>query len=256
MKRINSSRPAVAGVVLLITLAAGVAGSSPAPAAKEHQVLALSRRFATGSGPGCEVRGTKELQIDAGDSVAWTNCSAEAHTVTFDDGESDVTIVPGQRTTRAFPSPGTFSYFCRIHLNNGMEGVVFVRRPAASSGASSPPPPPATTATTRARSSSPSPSPSPTTAAPAPAGIPTTAPAPEVEIAAALTPGGPLTSSTTTTETTADRARLASEEDLATERAGSPGLRALAWLALAASSVATLVSAHRWSTRTRGRTPA
>lgn len=251
MKRIEGSRHVVAGFVFLIMLAAGVAGSSPAPAAKEHQVLALSRRFATGSGPGCAVRGTKELQIDAGGSVAWTNCSAEAHTVTFDDGESDVTIVPGQRTARAFPAPGTFSYFCRIHLNNGMEGVVTVRQPATSGGSSSPPPPPATTATTRARSSSPSPSPAaPGTAAPVPATA--TVPLPAGEVASPLTPGGPLTSSTTTAEATDDGPRLASEDDLATERAGSPGLRALAWLALAVVSVATLVTAHRWSTRTRG----
>lgn len=254
MNATRSRRRATAGLLLMVVMVAGVAGSSPAPAAKEHQVLALSRRFATGSGPGCEVRGTKQLQIAPGDSVAWTNCSAEAHTVTFDDGESDATILPGQRTTRAFPAPGTFSYFCRIHLNNGMEGVVTVQSPTAAGG-SSPPPPPASTATTRARNASPTPTTSAPGAVPPPGPTDTTLPAFAGDQAAPVAPGGPLTSSTTQPRTE-ERPRILSEYELEAERATSPGLRLLAWLALAAASVATVVSGHRWSKRRTPPSPA
>ncbi|MCF3103209.1 plastocyanin [Streptomyces roseoverticillatus] len=70
----------------------------------------------------------RDLVINAGDSVAWTNQDSITHTATsdasplvWDTGD----ILPGQTSPPvAFQALGTFPYHCRIHP--GMKASVLV----------------------------------------------------------------------------------------------------------------------------------
>ena len=72
------------------------------------------------------------ITVPAGGSVKWTNDSAVAHTVTFtdalripsDNGTFNKRVEPGASVTRAFPTAGTYAFFCMIHP--GMQGTVTV----------------------------------------------------------------------------------------------------------------------------------
>ncbi|HEX9318206.1 MAG TPA: cupredoxin family copper-binding protein [Nitrososphaeraceae archaeon] len=73
------------------------------------------------------------IEINAGDSVTWTNDDNEVHTVTsgsqdasnigqeFDSG----TLASGQSFTHKFDKPGTYEYFCSFH--ESMTGKVIVK---------------------------------------------------------------------------------------------------------------------------------
>lgn len=79
--------------------------------------------------------GVCDTSITAGDTVLWTNNGTLPHTVTecgpaftpcpqsggFDSG----TLTNGQTFSRAFPTPGTYEYWCSIH-GNAMRGRVIV----------------------------------------------------------------------------------------------------------------------------------
>src|SRR3990172_6520728 len=79
--------------------------------------------------------GVCDTNITAGDTVLWTNNGTLPHTVTecgpaftpcpqsggFDSG----TLTNGQTFSRAFPTPGTYEYWCSIH-GNAMRGRVIV----------------------------------------------------------------------------------------------------------------------------------
>lgn len=64
-------------------------------------------------------------EVNPGDSVAWTNIDAEAHTATgpgFDTGA----IQPGETSQRrVFSTPGTYEYHCTIHPH--MKGTLVVK---------------------------------------------------------------------------------------------------------------------------------
>jgi plastocyanin len=87
--------------------------------------------------------GTAPVQVDArnlafspagasvqvGQSVTWTNRDTVDHTVTSGaprspDGRFDQLLHPGESFTFAFTQAGTYSYFCRIHVNMGMSGSI------------------------------------------------------------------------------------------------------------------------------------
>jgi aldose sugar dehydrogenase len=73
------------------------------------------------------------IEINAGDSVTWTNDDDDIHTVTsgcsegptigrdFDSG----TLASGESFTHKFDNPGTFEYFCSFH--ESMTGKVVVK---------------------------------------------------------------------------------------------------------------------------------
>ena len=73
------------------------------------------------------------ININAGDSVAWTNNDNDIHTVTSgsDEGPSigkefdSGTLGEGQSFTHKFENPGTYEYFCSIHPS--MVGEVIVK---------------------------------------------------------------------------------------------------------------------------------
>jgi len=72
----------------------------------------------------------ESLSVKAGTTVIWTNHDDIAHTITSgvpghptaDFASGDKTL--GQAFTHAFPTPGTFTYFCSNH--NSMRGEVKV----------------------------------------------------------------------------------------------------------------------------------
>jgi len=116
-------------------------------------------------------RGTQYVQpritVAVGDTVSWVYESSPpgspGHTVTFEDKDlnpgcppqlggliNDCQRSPGQRVSRTFNAPGTYSYYCKIHQNQGMVGLVVVTAATTSSSTA----PKSSTTTTTARSSS------------------------------------------------------------------------------------------------------
>jgi plastocyanin len=56
------------------------------------------------------------LQVNAGDSVTWTNTGSQAHTVTASDGSFDSGLIqPGDMFNLTFSTPGTYTYACTPH---------------------------------------------------------------------------------------------------------------------------------------------
>ena len=78
----------------------------------------------------------KDITINVGDTVTWTNSDAQGHTATADGGSFDTgTIGNGTSKTVTFSTAGTFAYHCSIHA--AMIGGVTVQ--AAAAGATNPP---------------------------------------------------------------------------------------------------------------------
>jgi len=56
------------------------------------------------------------LSVPSGTTVTWTNQDDVTHTVTADDGKSfDGSLNPGQTFQFTAVTPGTYTYFCRLH---------------------------------------------------------------------------------------------------------------------------------------------
>jgi plastocyanin len=62
--------------------------------------------------------------VKAGGTVVWTNNDVVAHTVTFTDAANSPILNRGDKFSRTFTSPGTYSYICSIHPF--MHGTVVV----------------------------------------------------------------------------------------------------------------------------------
>jgi plastocyanin len=67
----------------------------------------------------------KVIEVDAGESVTWTNDDNFTHTVQV-DGEEDHRVERGESISIAFEEPGTYHYVCTLHSQD-MEGEVVVR---------------------------------------------------------------------------------------------------------------------------------
>lgn len=68
----------------------------------------------------------KRVTIQRGDKVTWKNVEGR-HTVTFRKGSFDKTISGDERVSKRFKRKGTFRYFCRFHIAQGMKGKVIVK---------------------------------------------------------------------------------------------------------------------------------
>jgi plastocyanin len=105
------------------------------------------------------------ITVAVGDTVSWVYESSPpgsvGHTVTFGDRDlnpncppqlvfNDCQRSPGQKVSRTFTTPGSYSYYCKIHQNQGMVGLVVVTAATSSSSTA----PNSSTTTTTARSSS------------------------------------------------------------------------------------------------------
>jgi plastocyanin len=102
-------------LLALILLAAGCGGSeSSAPVATTEVQMAKSYRF-----------DPKTIEIEAGDTVTWTNADNFTHTVQV-DGQEDHKVERGESVSIAFDTPGTYHYVCTLHKRD-MDGEVIVK---------------------------------------------------------------------------------------------------------------------------------
>ncbi|MFG2472959.1 plastocyanin/azurin family copper-binding protein [Streptomyces canus] len=143
--------------------AAAAAEVQPAAAAKaDYQVDIMSYKFGDG----------KQLVVEAGQTVQWTNHDSAPHTVTttkapvaFDSG----TLKQGQSWSYTFTKVGTYEYYCAVHPDM----VSSVKVVAASGGGGGTTPAPTPTATP---TGTPTATPTATPTSTPPAGTPTAAP--------------------------------------------------------------------------------
>lgn len=101
--------------VMAVLVATAIVGLPASAAAATLPVSVQFSAFAPG-----------QQDILPGDTIEWENVSERRHTVTADDGSFDSgDLFGGQKFTRTFDSPGTFTYHCTVH--DGMTGEINVR---------------------------------------------------------------------------------------------------------------------------------
>jgi plastocyanin len=114
----SSNRFLLLSVALLAagSLAAGCGGSGEAaePVATTEVAMVKSYRF-----------DPKTIEIEAGDTVTWTNDDNFTHTVRV-DGQEDHNVEQGESVSIRFDTPGTYHYVCTLHSKD-MDGEVIVR---------------------------------------------------------------------------------------------------------------------------------
>lgn len=110
------SLPALLAALAAILFAAGCggAGESGEPVATTQVAMAKSYRF-----------DPKTIEIEAGQTVTWTNEDNFTHTVQIDARE-DHEVGPGERVSIEFDAPGTYEYVCTLHRQD-MDGTVIVK---------------------------------------------------------------------------------------------------------------------------------
>jgi plastocyanin len=103
--------PAVAAAALV---AAGCGGSgTDEPVAATEVEMVKSYLFEP-----------KAIQVEAGDTVTWTNEDNFTHTVQV-DGQEDHRVGRGESVSITFDEPGTYDYVCTLHRQD-MDGTVIV----------------------------------------------------------------------------------------------------------------------------------
>jgi plastocyanin len=101
--------------VAAVILAAGCGGEKEStPVATTDVKMAKSYRFEP-----------KAIQINAGETVTWTNDDNFTHTVQV-DGRQDHEVGRGESVSIAFDEPGTYHYVCTLHERD-MDGTVIVK---------------------------------------------------------------------------------------------------------------------------------
>jgi plastocyanin len=106
--------PAVA-VLAATVVAAGCGGTgSTAPVATTAVSMAKSYRF-----------DPKTIEINAGQTVTWTNNDNFTHTVKV-DGMDDHKVGRGDSVSIRFDNAGTYHYVCTLHSKD-MHGTVIVK---------------------------------------------------------------------------------------------------------------------------------
>jgi plastocyanin len=105
-----------AAVVLVATVVpAGCGGTGTSePVATTKVSMAKSYRF-----------DPKTIEINAGDTVTWTNNDNFTHTVKV-DGQEDHKVGRGDSVSIKFDKPGSYHYVCTLHSKD-MDGTVVVR---------------------------------------------------------------------------------------------------------------------------------
>ncbi len=96
-------------------LAAGCGGEgSSTPVATTEIEMVKSYRF-----------DPKAIEIEAGETVTWTNNDNFTHTVQV-DGQGDHKVEKSESVSIEFSTPGTYHYVCTLHSRD-MEGEVIVK---------------------------------------------------------------------------------------------------------------------------------
>ena len=101
--------------LLVAVIAAGCgSGESSTPVATTDVTMAKSYRF-----------DPKVIEIEAGQTVTWTNEDNFTHTVQV-DGQEDHKVERGESVSITFDQPGTYHYVCTLHSRD-MDGEVIVK---------------------------------------------------------------------------------------------------------------------------------
>jgi plastocyanin len=104
----------VSAMLAVTVVAAGCGGTgSTAPVATTAVSMAKSYRFAP-----------KTIEINAGQTVTWTNNDNFTHTVKV-DGMDDHKVGRGDSVSITFHKAGTYHYHCTLHSKD-MHGTVIV----------------------------------------------------------------------------------------------------------------------------------
>ena len=102
-------------LLALILFAAGCGSSeSTEPVATTEVQMAKSYRF-----------DPKTIEIEAGETVTWTNADNFTHTVQV-DGQGDHKVERGESVSISFDTAGTYHYVCTLHKRD-MDGEVIVK---------------------------------------------------------------------------------------------------------------------------------
>ena len=104
--------PAVAAAAVF---AAGCGGSGTSePVAATEVEMVKSYRF-----------DPKVIEVEAGQTVTWTNDDNFTHTVQV-DGQKDHKVEQDESVSITFDTPGTYHYVCTLHRQD-MDGEVIVQ---------------------------------------------------------------------------------------------------------------------------------
>jgi plastocyanin len=104
---------AVASAAALVAAGCGGSAESGQPVATTEVEMVKSYRF-----------DPKVIEVEAGESVTWTNEDNFTHTVQV-EGQEDHKVGQGESVSIAFDTPGTYSYVCTLHSRD-MDGEVIV----------------------------------------------------------------------------------------------------------------------------------
>ena len=105
--------PAVA-VMALVVVGCGSSGKSSEPVATTEVSMAKSYVFEP-----------KTIEVEAGETVTWTNDDNFTHTMQV-DGQEDHKVEQGESVSITFDTPGSYHYVCTLHEQD-MEGDVIVK---------------------------------------------------------------------------------------------------------------------------------
>jgi plastocyanin len=101
-------------VVAVTVIAAGCGGARESePVATTEVTMVKSYRF-----------DPKTIEIQAGETVTWTNEDNFTHTVEV-EGQGDHKVGRGESASVTFDKPGTYDYVCTLHSHD-MKGTVIV----------------------------------------------------------------------------------------------------------------------------------
>jgi plastocyanin len=104
--------PAVAAAALFAAGCGGSGTSEPIAATEVEMVKSYSFD-------------PKVIEIEAGDTVTWTNEDNFTHTVQV-EGREDHKVEQGESVEITFDEPGTYDYVCTLHSQD-MDGTVIVK---------------------------------------------------------------------------------------------------------------------------------
>jgi plastocyanin len=98
----------------LLATACGGSGENSEPVATTEVAMVKSYRF-----------DPKTIEIEAGQTVTWTNEDNFTHTVEV-EGQEDHKVGQGESVEITFDESGTYDYVCTLHSQD-MVGTVIVR---------------------------------------------------------------------------------------------------------------------------------
>lgn len=108
-------RVALGASLAVVLIAAGCGSSeSSEPVAATEVKMAKSYVFEP-----------KNVAIEAGQTITWTNDDNFTHTVQV-DGQADHTVEQDESVSIKFDTPGTYHYICTLHSKD-MDGEVIVK---------------------------------------------------------------------------------------------------------------------------------